>query len=406
MNKPIKHGSWGTTTDYRDLLSKITEIGPALEANTTADEENGELTAATFELLKPLRMSHIFAAESLGGAQLRPTQGLELLAAITWHSGAAGWVSMVHCCIGAMSAAFLPDSAVERLFAPGTENRFSGQGAPLGMLKKVDGGYRLNGKWSYGSGFSHATYSHSAAFVDDGTGKPAKDEKGNLIIMCAHAPISQHKQLGNWDVLGLGGTGSIDYAAEDVFIADDLVFPILTAPPLRQKEFFSLGVVGLAAIGHTGWALGTGRRMLDEIAKFARTKSGRAGLIGESEKFWHDYGRAEARCRAARAFVFEVWRDIEATVEAGNSVSTRQISLVHLAKSEIHEVGVDICNFAYRAGGGASLRAGVIQRTFREMMVAANHFTIAPSIVTSAGRDIGGLWSDRTWQFYDLIEKK
>ncbi|RWC56695.1 acyl-CoA dehydrogenase family protein [Mesorhizobium sp.] len=406
MNKPIKHGSWGTTTDYRDLLRQIAEIGPALEANATADEESGELTSATFALLRPLRMSHIFAAESLGGAQLRPTQGLELLEAITWYSGAAGWVSMVHCCIGAMSAAFLPDSAVERLFAPGTDNRFSGQGAPLGMLKKVDGGYRLNGKWSYGSGFSHATYSHSAAFVDDGTGKPAKDDKGNVIIMCAHAPISQHKQLGNWDVLGLGGTGSIDYAAEDVFIADDLVFPILTAPPLRQKEFFSLGVVGLAAIGHTGWALGTGRRMLDEIAKFARSKSGRAGLIGESEKFWHDYGRAEARYRAARAFVFEVWRDIEATVEAGNRVSTRQISLVHLAKSEIHEVGVDICNFAYRAGGGASLRAGVIQRTFREMMVAANHFTIASSIVTSAGRDIGGLWSDRTWQFYDLIEKK
>jgi len=406
MNKPIKHGSWGTTVDHRDLLKKIAEIGPVLEANAAADEESGELTQASFEVLKPLRMSHIFAAESLGGAQLPPTQGLELIEAITWHSGAAGWVSMVHCCIGAMSAAFLPDSAVARLFAPGTDNRFSGQGAPLGMLKKVDGGYRLNGKWSYGSGFSHATYSHSAAFVDDGAGKPAKDENGNVIVMCAHAPISEHKQLGNWDVLGLGGTGSIDYAAEDVFIADDLVFPILTAPPLRQKEFFSLGVVGLAAIGHTGWALGAGRRMLDEIAKFARSKSGRAGLIGESEKFWHDYGRAEARYRAARAFVFETWRDVEATVEAGNRMSTRQISLVHLAKSEIHEVGVDICNFAYRAGGGASLRAGVIQRTFREMMVAANHFTIAPSIVTSAGRDIGGMWSDRVWQFYDLIEKK
>ena len=53
-----------------------------------------------------------------------------------------------------------------------------------------------------------------------------------------------------------------------------------------------------------------------------------------------------------------------------------------------------------------SLRAGVMQRTYREMLVAANHFTIAPSIVTSAGREIGGLWSDRVWQFYDLIEKK
>ncbi|MGI8397636.1 acyl-CoA dehydrogenase family protein [Agrobacterium deltaense] len=406
MNKPLKHGPWGTTVDYRDLLKKIERIGPLLEANAEADEKNGELTQETFEALKPLRMSHILAVESLGGAQLPPTQVLELLQAITWHSGAAGWVSMVHSAIGAMSAAFLPDSAVERLFAPGTDNRFSGQGAPLGMLKKVDGGYRLTGKWSYGSGFSHATYSHSAAFVDDGTGKPAKDENGNAIIMCAHAPIEEHTQLGNWDVLGLGGTGSIDYGAEDVFIADDLVFPIMTAQPLRQKEFFSLGVVGLAAIGHTGWALGTGRRMLDEIAKFARSKSGRAGLIGESEKFWYDYGRSEARYRAARAFVFEVWRDIEATVESGQSVSTRQVSLIHLAKSEIHEVGVDICNFAYRAGGGASLRAGVIQRTFREMMVAANHFTIASTIVTSAGRDIGGVWNDRTWQFYDLIEKK
>jgi indole-3-acetate monooxygenase len=406
MKQPVKPGAWGTTVDYLDLLKRIAEIGPILEANAAADEEAGELSPATFEVLKPLRMSHIFASESLGGAQLRPTEALELIEAITWHSGSAGWVSMVHCCIGAMSAAFLPDSAVERLFAPGTDNRFSGQGAPLGMLKKVEGGYLLNGKWSYGSGFSHATYSHSAAFVDDGAGKPAKDEKGNLIILCAHAPIADHKRLGNWDVLGLGGTGSIDYAAEDVLIPDDLVFPILTAPPLRQKEFFSLGVVGLAAVGHTGWALGAGRRMLDEIAKFARSKTGRAGLIGESEKFWYDYGRAETRYRAARAFAFEVWRDVEATVDAGARVSTRQISLVHLAKSEIHEAGVDACNFAYRAGGGASLRAGIIQRTFREMMVAANHFTIAPSIVTSAGRDLGGVWSNRVWQFYDLIEKK
>ncbi|MGA0542407.1 acyl-CoA dehydrogenase family protein [Neotabrizicola sp. VNH66] len=406
MNKPMNHGYWGKTVDYRKVLQDIAAIGPKLEANAAADEAAGELTKESFELLRPLRMSHLLATEELGGAQMRPTEVLQLLEAITWWSGSAGWVSMVHCCIGAMSAAFLPDSAVERLFAPGTENRFSGQGAPLGMLKKVDGGYTLSGKWSYGSGFSHATWSHSACFVDDGTGKPAKDEAGNVIVMCAHAPIPEHKQLGNWDVLGLKGTGSIDYAAENVFVAEDLVFPILTAPPQRLKELFSLGIVGLAAIGHTGWAMGAGRRMLDEIAGFARSKSGRAGLLGESEKFWNDYGRAEASYRAARAFVMEVWGEIEHLAEAGQQMTTRQVSLVHLAKSQIHEVGVDVCNFAYRASGGAGLRAGVIQRTFRDMMVAANHFTIAPSIVTSAGRELGGQWTDRVWQFYDLIEKK
>lgn len=406
MNKPMRHGYWGQSVDHRDLLKKIEAIGPLLQENAEADDAASELTDETFEALRPLRMSHVLAPEELGGAQLPPRQVLELIEAITWHSGSAGWVSMVHACIGGMSAAFLPDTAVARLFADGTDNRFSGQGAPFGMLKKVDGGYQLSGRWSYGSGFSHATWSHSAAFVDDGTGKPQKDANGEPVIMCVHAPIEEHEQLGNWDVLGLKGSGSIDYSAEELFIPDDLTFPIANAEPQRLKELFGLGVIGLAAIGHTGWAMGAARRMLDEIAGFARTKSGRAGLLGESEKFWHDYGRAEARVRAARAFAMDVWRDIEATVEAGQSVTTRQISMVHLAKSEVHEAGEAACNFAYRAAGGASLRAGTMQRLFRDMMVAVNHITIAPGIVASAGREIGGLWSDRVWKFYDLVEPK
>ncbi|WP_144113859.1 acyl-CoA dehydrogenase family protein [Paraburkholderia sp. BCC1886] len=406
VTTPILRNYWGTTIDHRSLLAKIAEIGPILDKNADADEAAGELTAASFELLASLRMSHAIVPEALGGAQLSPTRLIELVEAITWHSGAAGWVSMVHAAIGGMSAAFLPDSAIQRLFGPGTDNRFSGQGAPLGMLRKVEGGYRLNGKWSYGSGFSHATYSHSAAFVDDGTGKPLKDEHGTPIIMCAHAPIAEHTCLAGWDVLGLKATGSIDYAAEDVFIESDMVFPIQTAKPLRQKEFFSLGVIGIAAMGHTGWAIGASRRILDEIAQLARSRTGRPGALGDSEKFWYDYSRAEARVRAARALAMETWRDIENTVESGSRVSTRQLSLIHLAKSEVHEAADEAAHFAYRAGGGASLRDGTIQRFFRDIMVALNHITNSPTVATSAGREIGGLWSDRAWQYYDLVEKR
>ena len=408
MNKPVKSSGsyWGTKTDFASLVAHIEKVGPILQENAEENDKLGRLNEATLAALKPLRMSHIFASEADGGAQLSPTQGLKLIEAITYYSGSAGWISMVHACVSAMAAAFLPDSSVQRLFAPGTDNRFSGQGTPTGMLKKVEGGYLLNGRWSYGSGMYHATFSHSAALVDDGTGKPAKDEKGDIIVLCAHAPVGEHGLLGNWDVLGLRATGSIDYDAKDVFIPDDMVFPILTAEPQRLHEFFSLGVIGLAAIGHSGWAIGASRRMMDDIAKFARSKTGRSGMIGESDKFWFDFGRAEARVRAARAFLFEVWRDVEASIEGGQRVSTRQISLIHLAKSEVHEAGVEACMFAMRASGGAGIRAGVMQRIFRDMMTAASHFTINPNIVGAVGRDIGGIWSDRTWQFYDLLEKK
>ena len=94
--------------------------------------------------------------------------------------------------------------------------------------------------------------------------------------------------------------------------------------------------------------------------------------------------------RAARALLFDVWGGVEASIETGNRVSTRELSLIHHAKSEVHEAGVEACQFAYRAASGASLRAGVMQRTFRDMMTAVNHFTINPNIVGAAGREIGG----------------
>ena len=74
--------------------------------------------------------------------------------------------------------------------------------------------------------------------------------------------------------------------------------------------------------------------------------------------------------------------------------------------ASLHEAGVDACQFVYRAAGGASLRKGVMQRVYREMLTAANHFTISPGIVAAAGRDIGGMWNDRVWRFYDLVERK
>jgi alkylation response protein AidB-like acyl-CoA dehydrogenase len=125
MNAPLKHGVsyWGTKTDFASLMEQVRKIGPVLEENSQENEKLGRLNEVTFEALKTVRMSHIFAGEDIGGAQLSPTQGLQLIEAITYHSGAAGWVSMVHACIGAMSAAFLPDTAISRLFGSDAENR-------------------------------------------------------------------------------------------------------------------------------------------------------------------------------------------------------------------------------------------------------------------------------------------
>lgn len=71
MNKPMKHDAayWGSSDRHSDLLAQILAIGPILQANAAANDDLGELKAESFAALKPLRMSHIFAPESLGGAR-------------------------------------------------------------------------------------------------------------------------------------------------------------------------------------------------------------------------------------------------------------------------------------------------------------------------------------------------
>lgn len=80
MNAPLKHDGtcWGATSDQAGLLARIRAIGPILESNADA-----------LEALRSIRMSHVFAPESLGGAQPSPARGLELTEAITCHSGSA-----------------------------------------------------------------------------------------------------------------------------------------------------------------------------------------------------------------------------------------------------------------------------------------------------------------------------
>ena len=178
----------------------MSKIGPILEENAEENDKLGRLNEATFAALKPLRMSHIFAGEddrrraAFADAGPRTDRG-DHLSQRRRRLGVDG------ACLHRRDVGGLPARQRDRAAcsAPGTDNRFSGQGTPTGMLKKVDGGYLLNGKWSYASGIYHATFTHTAALLDDGNGQPAKDENGDVIVLCAHAPVERARparQLG------------------------------------------------------------------------------------------------------------------------------------------------------------------------------------------------------------------
>jgi alkylation response protein AidB-like acyl-CoA dehydrogenase len=209
---------------------------------------------------------------------------------------------------------------------------------------------------------------------------------------------------GNWDVMGLAGTGSIDYSMQDVFVPDGWSHFAVTTAPERGGHLYGIGIIGFAVTCHSGWAMGVGRRMLDELAALVRGKAGRPGAQADSTAFQQNFAEAEAKFRAARALVLESWNDLCASLYAGKEISVRQHTMVRVALTHITKTLQEVATFVYLAAGTTSLRHGTLQRFFRDVHGGTQHVTSSPAVWQTCGRELLGVAEGKHWQFLDLVD--
>src|SRR5690606_18040822 len=148
-----------------------------------------------------------------------------------------------------------------------------------------------------------------------------------------------------------------------------------TEKPERGGSLYTIGIIGFASMCHSGWACGIGRRILDELVDVVHQKAGRPGTLADSQSFLEEFARTEARYRSARAFVYETWEQVEDTLSRGDRLSVRQHSLMRLALANATWSAHDAAMFAYKSAGTLALRAGTLQRLFRDMHAGTQHVT-------------------------------
>jgi len=102
-------------------------------------------------------------------------------------------------------------------------------------------------------------------------------------------PREEVEFRGNWDVMGLRATGSVDYTITDVFVPASFTHTPDSIIPERGGSLFTMGILGLTQLGHTGFAIGVGRRVLDELGGFVRDRTplrgGRVAPLADTEGF-------------------------------------------------------------------------------------------------------------------------
>jgi hypothetical protein len=96
-----------------------------------------------------------------------------------------------------------PAAAIERLFVSPCAAVWS----PPGSAERVDGGYRITGRWGYASGVLHAPYALVPAIVDNSAYW--------FIVARENLKISD-----DWDMASMVATGSVTIATKNTFVPD------------------------------------------------------------------------------------------------------------------------------------------------------------------------------------------
>lgn len=385
-----------------ELVARVRALAPLLEEEAAGNERAGRVSDGAVEALREAELLDCLAPAEYGGADLGPVDALRVLEELSIVDGSTAWIAAAATITGKMLHFLQPD-VVRELHAERVPF-LAGQVAPLGKAVAVEGGYRITGHWQYGSGLLNADWACSAALVMK-DGKPDVDADGVPHWIGFMVPADRVELAGNWDVFGLEATGSVDYLLEDELVPHEHVMERFNrAEMVWGGRTALIGLTGWFLIAHTGWGLGIGRRVLDELAAYARKPAkGPLPRLADSEPFKLAFADAEARFRSAHAWVYEIWREIEATIDAGTPPSTRQLTLARAAAIHLKEVDMQVATFAFREAGGAALRAGTLQRLFRNALAGGQHIITSPKKYIPCAVDLLGEAEGMSWRLHDLV---
>ena len=365
-------------------LQRTRELGPMIDKAAADNEQATELAAEVVEAIDAAGLFAIMAPAELGGAEAHPNCVIDAISELSYWDGSAGWYSHAVMTGGAVGGAFLGPRAVAEIFRGNHFQRAAGQAAPTGTAERVEGGYRISGRYSFGSGTPHARWIVGGYMLQE-HGAPVLDAGGNRTMLIGLAPRDSVRFLGNWDVLGLRGTGSYDFEVTEQVLPEDFFFN--AAAPVQQRggALYRMGFMAIPCISHASFALGAARRMLDEWLAYARGKARGSGLASDLDTFRHDFASATADFQAADAYVRRIFSALFDAASTGQVTSDLQLQ-GQLATSHAFTVAKRVADTAFSACTTRAVRNGnALQRCFRDIHAGAAHVLNSEQALIDAG---------------------
>jgi alkylation response protein AidB-like acyl-CoA dehydrogenase len=381
--------STGTRLAAADIITAVRALAPEIQAR---GDEIAALRRLPLDLVTKLKAAGVFRMampKAWGGPEMTPREQCEVYEVLGAADASVAWCAKIGSDSGYFAAQL--DEVVARTLFSDLDYVTAGQVPPNGLGERVDGGYRLSGHWTFGSGCTHADVIATGFLVAE-NGKPVM-RGGAPEARIALAPASQFEIIDTWHSTGLAGSGSNDYRVKDLFVPDAQTIA-QEDPPRRSEPLYCY--FGMFLASWHGIALGLARRAIDATIAIADTKMHifppPPMLLRQRPHARVALAKADMALRAARAFTYETTDRIwdEARTEGRVSSDTRRamaLSLSHAFRS-----AREIAQSMYDVVGPTAVFAAKspLDRLLRDAITMSEHLLLSDSFLEMVGAGIVG----------------
>jgi indole-3-acetate monooxygenase len=367
------------------LIEAAEAAAQALAGRSAEIETARRLPADVVRLLREGGLLRMLTPAAVGGPELAPAPFFDAVERLARADASVAWCSFI-ASTSALVAAWLPEPEARALFGD-PSIKAAGVFAPRGKAVPEGDGYRVSGRWAWGSGMQHADVAVVGCLV------PGEEAAG---VLSAVVPASAVRCLDNWTSVGLCGTGSGEFEIESAWVPRSHTAR-LTTPPVQTGALYRFPVFGLLALAIAATASGIARAALDELIALADAKVPQGGQrpLAQRATVQEAVARAEAQWRAARAFQHEAITAAWAQASAGSAIDTAARRDLRLASSHlVHAAAAVVDRMHTLAGGHAIFAASPLQRCLRDVHVATQHMMVGESTFELTGRLLLGQPTD------------
>jgi alkylation response protein AidB-like acyl-CoA dehydrogenase len=365
------------TSSYLDAVRRLT---PLVDEHRAAFDRERRLPHVVFEALADAGLFRLWLPEALGGPELSPLEFMRVVEAAAALDGSVGWLVGNG---GGMSriGGYLSANVARDWFSNRRNFIVSATGA-VGSATAVDNGYRVTGRWPFGSGAAHGTRFMGLATVG---GCQTADQPR----LCCYFDRQQVAIHDTWHVSGLRGTGSSDFEVRGALLPAHHVHPFLGHAPVESGLLYRMPPQSVFAWTVSVVPLGIARGAIDAFVALASAKSrlGLTGLLRDRETVQAMIGRSEALHNAARALLAEAMTDLMNATDIGGERLVEARARLRAACAYAAEAALRIVDMlAADAGSTAIFESCPLERAARDVQAAVKHVAMNPSSYTVTGR--------------------